>query len=659
MSFRNLYTPIQIGPHTVKNRIYSPPLHTGFAEKGLTTDRYPYYYAEKAKGGTGLIVMEASNVHPMAENFPLKSLEMFRREIVPGMRKISRAVHEYDAHIFCQIVHTGTQGNCADGYLPIVAPSPLPCPTSRIIPKELEKEEIDEIIEHFAISAQNVIDAGFDGVMLHGTHGYLITEFCSPLWNRRTDEYGGSTENRMRFLLRIIDRVRERIGYGSALAVRLSVDDILPGGITLDIGKDMVRMIENTGKVDFLDIDGTSYGTVHIMIAPMYADQANLIYTAAAMKQVVKKIPVGGAGRIKSLEVAEKILAEGKADMVGMARAHLADPELANKGKAGHPEDIRPCIGCNQGCIGRLFVSLGVTCTVNPALSRELEWGIGTLRPAAKKKRVLIVGAGPAGLEAAMVVAQRGHTVTVVDKQTRIGGSLNLAAMLPGRSEMDELTRWYEVQLKKLRINLQLGKELSAEDILKEKVDVVVLATGATSIRNGIQGFTVQPIPGSDSKSVAVVEDILSGAVKAGKNVVILDEDGGIEPIGVAEILASEGRNVEIITRMPHVGLDLVTNLNLAYVYQKAFSSGVKFSPNEFIKQITPNAVTVYNVYTNKERQIQNVDMVILATGKEVNNKLYRQLKGKVPELYTIGDCVAPRKLDQAIYEGHKVGRTI
>ncbi|MFQ5762354.1 MAG: FAD-dependent oxidoreductase [Candidatus Bathyarchaeia archaeon] len=659
--FKYLFTPIEIGPITVRNRIYAPPMQTNYASDivGYPSETLAYYHGERAKGGTGLTIVEASLIHPKAEYFPLKMLNLYDEKNIPGLKKIADEVHKYDGRVIVELNHPGANAAPVVSRLASVSCSPIPGVANGVTPHELEVEEIEEIVDAFGKSAKNCITAGMDGVELHGTHGYLINEFNSPLFNKRTDKYGGSLENRMRFMTEILDRIQEYAGTNFILGVRMDVDELMEGGITPEIGKQMAQRLEVAGKVNFLDIDGTTYHLLHIMIGPMYIPPANLIYTAAAIKEAVKKTPVGGVGRINDVVLAEKLLAEGKADMIGFARQHLADPELANKARAGRLEDIRACIGCNQLCVGNLFVGLPIACVQNPIINREKEWGAGSIKPAERKKKVVIVGGGPAGMEAARVAALRGHDVTLYEKEKELGGQVNLAAKLPGRDEFGGAARWLKTQIQKLPVKVVLGVEATVELVKKEKPDAVVIATGATPLRSGLQGLTGLPIPGANQANVATAEDIIAGRVRAGNTVVILDEDGGITPPGVAEMLAAEGRKVEVLTRWPHVGMNLFTNLHLPVVYERIMRLGVTMTPNTFIKQIDGSSVVAFNVYTGEERRIEGVDTVILVTGKESNVSLYRQLKGQVPELHIIGDCVAPRLLDSAVFDGHKIGRLL
>ncbi len=643
--FKYAFTPLKLGPITVKNRIFCQAHTTRFTkEKALPDDRYVDYIRERARGGFGMIICGMNMVMPNAMQFPTCQ-SAWDPEVVPMFRKLADAVHEHGAKIFCQLGSLGQamKDGGLQSKLPIWGPSPVrhTLPNTEM-PKEMELEEIEEMIEYFGRSAENCREAGFDGIELHGAHGYLMNQFLSPYYNRRTDEYGGSPENRLRFLLRVIDRVKEVTGNEMALGVRLSGDDMVPGGLTINDTKLIAQRLEETGKVDYLSI---SIAPLFLYFASMYIPAGHLVPYAAEVKEVVK-IPVFTAGRINDPIQAEKILDEGKADLICMGRALIVDPELPNKARQGKLDDIRPCTGCCQNCFGKMSVGLPVDCAQNPAVGKEKDWGADTLRPADRKKKVLVVGGGPGGLEAARVAALRGHEVVLYEREREMGGQINLAAKLPGRDEMDGFVRWRQAQIKKLGVNVVLEKEVTPEVVEQVRPDAVVLATGSTPLRVWEQ------------ENVVTVDQILRGEVEVGEKVVIQDEMFDIKAPGLALLLAGQGKQVEILTSPFVLGMN-INIVTLIPVLTGLAQAGIKVTLSTMIKEISGETVTVFNVFTQQERKIEGVDTVVPIMGRAANDKLYKQLKGKVKELYRIGDCVAQRPVDRAIYDGHAIGREL
>jgi mycofactocin system FadH/OYE family oxidoreductase 2 len=666
--FQYLFTPLDIGPVTVRNRIMITAHATAYGdanpvcgEPGFYGERYAYYLAERAKGGAGLIYFGQVNIHPTSAYELVNASIGYDRAAIPGYKLATEMIHQHGAKVFIQFMHSGMNNSGEVSRLPVWAPSNVPGPGAigRETPKAMEIEDIQEVIEYYGRCASYAKEGGFDGVEIHSTHSYLGQQFLSPLYNKRKDKYGGSLENRMRFLVEVLERIRNEIGRDMALGLRIPADELAPGGLTLDDMKVIARELEATGLIDFLNVSVGTIHAIHMVIGPMYIPHAYLIPLIAGIKEAVKDIPIFCIGRIVDPLEAEKILADGHADMIGMTRAHIADPEIGNKAKEGRVDDIRNCIGCCQGCIGHIISWHPVTCVQNPVVGKEKDWGIGTLKPAPKRKKVMVIGGGPAGLEAARVAAERGHAVTVYEKEKELGGQINLATKLPGRDEMEGIVRYRKIQLDKLGVKVVLGTEVTPNLVEQEAPDAVVVATGSTPIRTGFQGFTCAEIPGFDQDYVVVAEDIIADRTKPGNRVLIVDEDLHMKALGLADLLSEQGKQVEIITRALYVGpeVDLVT---LSAVYQRTCSKGVKFTPLNFVKEILPGgSVIAYSVMTQEERKIEGIDTLVLVTGNQPEEALYFALKGKVKELYRIGDCVAPRKADRAIYEGHQVGRTL
>lgn len=665
-AFRYLFKPIRIGPMEVRNRVYIPAHALFYAEPvpgepmvRLPSERHAYYLAERAKGGVGLIIMEVAAVHSSAE-MPT-AISLWDERVIPGLKLIADMVHEHGAKIFCQLWHCGHQAWNPISRSPSLCPSQTPMVGSPSAPKEMEIEEIKEVERAYGVAARNVVAGGFDGVEIHASHGYLPEQFLSAFWNKRVDEYGGSLENRMRFLLEVIDQVRQKVGDKVAVGLRMNADELVPGGNSHEDMKVVARKLEETGKLDFLDVDiGLNSHSLHIMIAPMYVPAGHQVDYIAGIKKAVKEIPVlGCAGRITDLTMAEKILADGKMDMVGAVRGHIADPELVNKAREGRLDDVRACIACNEFCLGHFSPPVPVACQQNPAVGREKEWGIGTLKPAGLKKRVLVVGGGPGGMETARVAALRGHEVHLHEKDPELGGRLRLEASLPGRSDIETAVRWYDIQLKKLGVKVSLGKEVTPELVNRLNPDVVVVATGSSWLRSGFSALTAAPIEGWEQKNVVTPEQVLRKEVEIGAKVVILDCEGMETAPGIAELLATAGKSVEIVTPMPGIALGLAMMAQMFCIYERTLKAGVQITPNSLMVGISGATVTLVNTYTLEIRQIEDVNNVVMVTAKASNNELYKKLKGKVMELYCVGDAVSPRRFGDAVYQGHKVGREI
>ncbi|TAK36405.1 MAG: FAD-binding protein [Chloroflexota bacterium] len=651
--FQYLFSPLKIGPVTVRNRIAIAPHSTLFAPRGMPSDRLAFYYAERAKGGAGLITVEACITGPGPARWPL--IKAYDERSIPGLRKVADMVHEHGATCFCELINIGVWGGLGASMMPDL--------WTRSTAREATVAEIEEWVEQYGRSARHLVEAGMDGVEIHASHGAGPQQFNSPLYNKRTDKYGGSLEKRLTFLLESVHRIRQEIGPTLALGVRLDVDEMIPGGVTLEDGQEIARILENTGEVDYLSVDtAMEPHQQHFMTAPMYVAHGHMVFAAAAVKDVLDKIPVIAAGRIIDPLHAEKILADGQADMVAMTRAQIADPELANKARAGRLEDIRPCLGDNENCIGRLQTGAPVACTVNPAVGVERFLGLGTLQPATAKKKVLVVGGGVAGMETARVAALRGHQVALYEKAETLGGQVNLASRLPGRSEVEGIARWLEGQLDQLDVDIHLGEEVTADKVDSLKPDAVVVATGAAYFRNGLCGQTLSPIEGWEQENVATPEEILTGAKIAGQRVVIVDETGYLVGLGLSEWLADQGKEVEIVTSDPFVGSALVPNLQLPWVYARIMGK-VTLTPHTRITQIADQTLTAINVHSYEERQIEDVDTVILVTGKAPDDSLFRALEGRVPELHLVGDAnIAISSvfgIGDAVRNAHQLGRQI
>lgn len=653
MMFPNLFSPLKIGTVEVKNRISFQPHLTNLAVGNLPSERQMYYWGERAKGGAGLIITEELTVHPTDMAYE-KLIDVYHAEVIPGFKKITDYVHQYDSKIFAQINHNGQQGDGSISRLPVWAPSPVPDVLFRETPKAMEPEDIEEVARYFARSAIHVREGGFDGIEMQFGHSSLARQFLSPLTNHRSDEYGGSLENRMRAPLKFISAVRKAVGNDFTLGLRMCADEMIPGGLDLGQVQEICGLFEASGLIDFMDLSIATFYNLYLVEGSMHTPLGYTIPLAAGVRERIK-LPVFCTGRINDPVMAEKVLASGQADMIGMCRALICDPFLPRKAQEGRMDDIRYCIACNQGCIGRIGMNKALGCVQNPAVGREKEWGEGCLEKAGVKKNVTIVGGGPAGMWAAKMTGRRGHKVTLIDRNEALGGQVTTAMKGAGRDEFGVIIRNEKSQIDKIGVNVKLGAEATMEQLLADKPDVVIVATGSVPKKH--------PVGGADGPAIFNVVQVLNGEAELGERVCLIDYDGHQRATATAEFLANQGKKVDMITSSLFICAELGPTQDLYSSRQRLLQKGVTFTPDIAVMEVGGQAgaktVKGFNVYSNVWNEWGPYDSLVLAMGQQVDDDLYMSLKGKVPELYRIGDCVSPRKVDMAIWEGHKIGREI
>lgn len=649
-NYRYLFSPLRIGSMLVRNRIVFSAHLTNYAEHNLLTERHLRYYAERAKGGVGLIITEEQAVHPTDHPYE-KLVQAFKPEVIPMYHRITQAVHAYDTPIIAQINHNGGQSSGRYTRLPVWAPSNVPDPLFREVPKAIEKKDIDAVVAGYALVAGYCREGEFDGVELQCSHSSLVRQFLSGHENQRTDEYGGSLINRVRLLREIIAAIRQKVGRDWVVGVRLCGDEFIEQGLQLDETIETAKILEADGQVDYINTSlGVATHNLFLIEASMHIPPGYALYIPSSIRRAVQ-LPVVGVGRIKDPQQAEQILAAGHADLVGIVRAQIADPEFANKSRQGRTADIRLCLSCNQECVGRVGFNRWLGCIENPGTGRERDWGVDSFTRVQKPKRVWIVGGGPGGLEAARVAARRGHQVELYERSRQLGGKVNLAIQVASRSEIGDLARNLIHAVQQSGVTVKLGQEVTPAMVQAAQPDAVVIATGSRARRPMISGI--------DQPFVIDYREVLLGQAKVGHHVVLLDEVGFHQSTSTAEFLADRGHDVELVTAMLYMGQGLGITLDLETWHRRARKKGIKMHPHIATLEIGDHVVKGINHYANLPFEIGGVDTVVLVVPDEPNDELYHALKGKVSELHRVGDCVAPRLAHAAVIEGHRAGRAI
>ena len=660
MGERLLWSPMQLGPVTVRNRIVFSAHLTNYAtQDGLPSDQHAAYYAERAKGGAGLIITEEHSTHPT--DWPYEKLiHGFNPEVLEGYRAITRAVHAHRTPIFAQINHNGGQASSMYSRKPVWAPSPVADPLFREVPKAVSEAEIAEITEGYADVAARCAEGGFDGIELQCSHSSIVRGFLSPATNRRSDGYGGSLECRARLLLELVEAVRAAIGPELALGVRLCGDELIEGGTTIDEAVEVARMVEQSGHVDYINTSiGVATASLFMIEASMHIPPGYAMFIPSAIRAAVD-LPVIGVGRFKDPVQAERSLEDGQCDLVGVVRGQIADADFAAKARAGRVDDTRLCLSCNQECVGRMGLNRWLGCIENPRTGREAE-GVSEVQVRDRPREVLVVGAGPAGLQAAIAAARNGHVVTVCDRDNDAGGQVRLAASVPNRAEFGDLVRNQLSECRRLGVRFEFECPIDVEEVVRRRPDAVVVATGADPAR---------PWWAGDTATVCDVRAVLTGEAAPAGSIVVIDELGFHQATSVAELLADRGCEVEVITPGMVVGQDLGVTLDMENWWIRAEAKGI-VQTTELVPMGLESGVLTLQHHPTGQTVERSPDWIVCAVPQHPAEALYRDLRSAAEEggvLYGIiaaddidrvGDCVAPRRAHAAVVEGERAGAAL
>ncbi|MEJ2653900.1 MAG: dimethylglycine demethylation protein DgcA [Acidihalobacter sp.] len=676
--FEALFRPLQINQLTIRNRVVSTAHAEVYAtDGGMTTDRYVKYYEEKAKGGCGLCICGGSSVVSIdSPQSWWKSVNLSTDGIIPHFQNLADAVHKHGGKIMIQITHMGRRSRWdGENWPNLMSPSGIREPVHRATCKTIEEEEIRRVIADFVQAARRAKEGGLDGVELSAVHQHLIDQFWSPRVNKRTDEWGGSFENRMRFGMEVLKAVREEVGRDFAVGMRIVGDEFHPDGLTHEDMREIAKYYNDTGLLDFFGVVGSgcdTHNTLANVIPNMSYPPEPFLHLAAGIKEVVD-VPVIHAQNIKDPNQAERILEAGYVDFVGMTRAHIADPHFVAKIKLNQVDQIRQCVGANY-CIDRQYQGLDVLCIQNAATSREymglphvIEKTQGPVR------KVLVVGGGPGGMEAARVAAERGHQVTLIEKADALGGQITLAAQAPQRDQIAGITRWFALELARLGVDLRLGTEADAAAVRELQPDVCILATGGRPFMEQV------PEWGYDEGLSVASWDILSGRVEPGRNVLVYDTICEFSGMSTADYLASKGAQVELVTDdiKPGVGIGGTT---FPTYYRSLYEREVIMTSDLALHKVyaegDKKVAVLENEYTGQQEE-RVVDQVVIENGTRPNEELYYELKpesanhgqidvealfacraqpaleqaGDGMILWRLGDCVSQRNIHAAIYD--------
>ncbi len=659
VNFPRLFSTINLRGHTMRNRIIFGAHTTNMAEQGLPGERHLAYYRERAMGGAAMLVIEPMPVHPAA----VLTRGNFRNstdEVIPHFRKITEAVHAEGALILQQLYHVGQHGDADNSYHANWSPSGRPSYHDSDGSHSMLETEIEETIEGFVQAARRCRDAGFDGVEVWAAYHGMVDQFWTPWSNLRTDRWGGSLVNRTRFSREIITRIRKLCGEDFIVGIAVNDEPDFEVALQRESIAEIISLHDRDHLLDYVTCGTGSYFDFYKLIPTFIYPERLGADLAEVLKGAVSHALVIAESHIRTPENAEAVLSAEQADLVSIVRGQIADPHLANKAREGRSEDIRTCLSCNQMCWGRRGRDYWISCLVNPSAGREFEWGGDRFVKTTKPKLVLVVGGGPAGLEAARVSAERGHKVTLVEAGERLGGQFRLAGMQPRRGQIIDLLDWYARQLSQLGVEVRLNTFHDADEIKEFAADVTVLATGSFPTDTGFQKAIphVEKLPGIELGSVYSAEDVMARRARLGKRVILLDEGGNWKGCGTAWKLAEDGHEVILVTPDPLVGKELQRIAADYPLRQRLAKLGVRFILESAITRWSREGADVF-CFLDGNTQFIEADSLVFATPNIAEDSLTLELQDSGLEVLNIGDSAGPRQAPFVIYEGRRTGLNI
>jgi hypothetical protein len=635
----------------LKNRVVMAGHGTRFVghDTHHLTDQHIAYMADRARGGVGMMIQGATMIHPTGLATAGVS-EVWSDESIPSYRKLANAVHEHGCAIFGQLSHLGRQGNTFASQREMWSPSPIADPASRQVPHAMTRREIRELIDAHRAAAVRFMTASFDGLEVYLAHGYLMCAFVSNYTNHRDDEYGGSLENRLRLPREALAAVRTEVGVGVPIGIRISADELVPGGLDVAQSREVVTRLLAESQVEYVSVSQSNYSSIEALIPDMSFPRRAFVANAAAIREVTAGVPVMTVARLITPEACNEILEKEEADFVCLVRPLIADPEFVRKIEDGRREELRECISCNVGCRGGPHRGLPISCLVNPAVGHEERWGIGKLGRVTSPRHVVVVGGGPAGLKAAEIAALRGHRVTLLEQAGRLGGQVLVAASaMPYRDEFGNSTRHLAREIDRLGVDVRMEIRADADVVKALAPDSVIVATGA---RPGLPD-----VPGVEKRHVMTVQEALAGPVEGASVVVVDSGEADWKALTTAERLAEDGHQVRLVTPVTAgAEIDVISKTGLL---RRLRTRGVTFLEYRSLVAVGDNHVVVREAFTGEEERLESVDAVVMSWFGIASDGLFHELDAAGLEAHLVGDCLAPRRAIDAIWDAFRVARAL